>query len=383
MKSLKLCLVLGLGIVSASALAETFGPASQTQMPSIQQGQNGQNQSGATGTSASVNQLLGQEMNQTAPQSGKLSMDQIKSILARQNNNQNSAQSQSQSPSASTQGSSSSADASASTAPADSALGDTGMSQQAFANVVRSMMPLTPDQIKALRVMFDKSQQAAAESPGTPPRPTSSTIMVNLSPGSTPPVIRLSNSFVTSLVFLDSTGQPWPIQAFDIGDPNSFDVKWNRKGNTLLVQPNTTYKSGNIAVMLKGQDTPVMVTLIPGQHAVDYRADLRVPGFGPNAKPSLSGLPDTANPKLLTFLNGVPAQGAKRMTVQGGPAQAWSLGKHIYLRTSLTLLSPSYLASMSSPDGTHVYQIKKTPVVLASYQGQVVQLKLAEANNNE
>lgn len=379
MKSLKLGLVLGLGIVSASALAETFGPASQTQMPSIQQGQNGQNQSSANGASSNVNQLLGQEMNQTTPQSGKLSMDQIKSILARQNKTQNSAQTQS----ASTQGSSASSNSSTSSAPADAALGDTGMSQQAFANVVRSMMPLTPDQIKALRVMFDKSQQAAAESPGTPPRPTSSTIMVNLSPGSTPPVIRLSNSFVTSLVFLDSTGQPWPIQAFDIGDPNSFDVKWNRKGNTLLVQPNTTYKSGNIAVMLKGQDTPVMVTLIPGQHAVDYRADLRVPGFGPNAKPSLSGLPDTANPKLLTFLNGVPAQGAKRMTVQGGPAQAWSLGGDVYLRTSLTLLSPSYLASMSSPDGTHVYQIKKTPVVLASYQGQVVQLKLAEANNNE
>lgn len=372
MKSLKIGLILGLGVVSASSMAETFGP---TQMPSIQQGAQASHSAPAA-SSASVNQLLGQEMNQTTPSSGQLSMDQIKSILAKQNQGQQSPQQPANSATQSSQPASASA-------PANTALGDTGMSQQAFANMVRSLMPLSPDQIKALRVLFDKSQQAAATSPGTPPRPTSSTIMVNLAPGSTPPVIRLSNSFVTSLVFLDSTGQPWPIQAFDIGDPNSFDVKWNRKGNTLLVQPNTTYKSGNIAVMLKGKDTPVMITLIPGQHAVDYRADLRVPGFGPNAKPSLSGLPDTANPKLLTFLNGIPAQGAKRMTVQGGPGQAWSMGPYIYLRTQLSLLSPGFIASMSSPDGTHVYQIKKTPVVLASYQGQVVQLKLAEASDNE
>ncbi|WP_306686756.1 DotH/IcmK family type IV secretion protein [Candidatus Coxiella mudrowiae] len=48
-------------------------------------------------------------------------------------------------------------------------------------------------------------------------------MIVNLSPGATPPIIRLSSGFVTSLVFLDSKGAPWRIQACDLGDPNSFN----------------------------------------------------------------------------------------------------------------------------------------------------------------
>ena len=75
--------------------------------------------------------------------------------------------------------------------------------------------------------------------------------------------------------------------------------------------------------MLKGQDTPVMITLMPGQRAVDYRVDMRVPGLGPNASPTMSSLPESANPQLLNFLNGIPPNAAKALTVDGGPGQAW------------------------------------------------------------
>jgi len=260
----------------------------------------------------------------------------------------------------------------------NSAFGDTGVSQAAFSKVVRNMMPLSPAQIRTLRYMFNKSKQAAAAYPGIPPRPTSSSVMVNLSPGATPPIVRLRSGFVTSLVFLDSTGQPWPISAYDLGDPKAFNIQWNRTGNTLLVQSSSTYKSGNLAVMLKGLDTPVMVTLMPGQHDVDYRVDLRVPGLGPNAKPSLNGLPAAANPQLINFLDGVPPKGARELQVvgSGNLSQAWVYGKHLYLRTRLTVLSPGWISTMSSPDGTHVYEIQKTPVVLASEQGTTVQLTI-------
>ena len=258
------------------------------------------------------------------------------------------------------------------------ALGSSGVSEAAFSKMVRNMMPLSPAQIKTLRYMFDKSQRAAATYPGTPPRPTSSSTIVNLSPGATPPVVRLRAGYVTSLVFLDSTGQAWPIAAYDLGDPKSFNIKWNRKGNTLLVQSMTTYKSGNLAVILKGLDTPVMVTLMPGQKNVDYRVDLRVSGLGPNAKPSLTGLPAASNPQLINFLDGVPPKGAHALRVEGSgnQSQAWLYGKHLYLRTTLTVLSPGWISSMSSPDGTHVYELPKTPVVLASEQGTMVQLTI-------
>ncbi len=255
--------------------------------------------------------------------------------------------------------------------------GRTGVTQQAFANTVRNMMPLSPNQIKTLRKMFNKSQQAATTYPGTPPRPTSRSIFVSLAPGSTPPIVRLRQGFVTSLVFLDSTGQPWPIEAEDLGNPKAFNVQWNRKGNTLLVQALERYKAGNLAVMLKGEDTPIMVTLMPGQQAVDYSVQLRVPGMGPNAKPQFSGLPSSTNPVLLNFLDGVPPSGSKTLTVYGGGrTQAWEYQHHVFLRTRLTVISPSWLGSMSSPSGMHVFEMTKAPIVLASFRGKIVRLKI-------
>lgn len=373
-KKYNIIIAVSLCLVTATSFASGFGVGDQDPGQGMTVASN-------SGASAALNQLMGQDATQNAMTGntgnqtdarGTLSAAQIKKILAQSNqqNNQqdnNDASSVQQQPQAA-------AETDQAPAANDQSFGDNAMSQQAFANMLRSMMPLSPAQIKTLRKLYDNSQRAAATYPGTPPKPTSSSVVVNLSPGAAPPIVRLRNGFVTSLVFLDSTGQPWPIQAYDIGDPNSFNIQWDQKGNTLLVQSDTTYRSGNLAVMLKGKDTPVMVTLMPGQRAVDYRVDMRIPGLGPNASPTMSSLPDTANPQLINFLNGVPPQSAKELQVEGGPCQAWELGKYIYLRTSLTVLSPSWLASMSSPDGTNVYEITKAPVVLASFRGKVVQL---------
>ena len=259
------------------------------------------------------------------------------------------------------------------------ALGDTDLSRTAFTHMVRSLMPLSPEQIMSLHSMFNQSQQVVAQYPGVPPKPTSSSIMVNMSPGATPPVIRLRQGYVTSLVFLDSSGQAWPVTAYDLGNPSAFNIQPNTpdgKSDALMVQALGRYREGNLAVMLKGQDTPVMLTLMPGQRAVDYRVDLRMPGLGPNGLITMSGLPQTENPILVNFLDGVPPSGAKELSVNGAPAQAWLYEGQLFLRTRVSVLSPGWMASMSSPDGTHVYELAKVPVVLASQRGQMVQLSI-------
>ena len=260
---------------------------------------------------------------------------------------------------------------------APKSLGESDVSQEAFAKTARQMMPLTPEQIKTLRYLFDQSQKAAATDPGDkPPKPTSSSVLVNLSPGAAPPVIRLRAGYVTSLVFLDTTGAPWPIDAYDLGNPKSFNIRWDQKGNTLMVQAMDAYQGGNLAVMLKDHNTPVMITLMPGQQEVDYRVDLRLPGVGPNATPSMSGLPDTGNSQLLSFLDGVPPAGVQELMVSGGSCQAWLSANRLILRTRLTVLSPSWLSTMRSPDGTNVYEMTKAPIVLASERGRIVQLNI-------
>lgn len=249
---------------------------------------------------------------------------------------------------------------------------------KAFENLIRSRFPLTPDQLVRLRQIFETTEFARASPAGTPPKPTATSQLVNLSPGSTPPVIRLAQGFVSSLVFLDMTGAPWPISAYDLGDPSSFNIQWDKSSNTLMIQALKLYNYGNLAVRLKGLNTPVMLTLIPGQKAVDYRVDLRMPGYGPNAQnmPVDQNLPANASDILLHVLEGVPPPGSQRLVISGGDARGWIYDEKMYIRTNLTVLSPGWIESMTSADGMHAYEFQKSPVLLVSWHGKVMQLKV-------
>jgi intracellular multiplication protein IcmK len=247
----------------------------------------------------------------------------------------------------------------------------------AFNSMVQNALPMSPDQIQKLRSVYMASQFAAANSPSIPPRPTASSVFVDLSPGSTPPVVRLAQGFITSLVFVDSTGSPWPIDAYDIGNPSAFNIQWDKTSNTLMIQSTVLYTYGNLAVKLKGLDTPVMITLIPGQKAVDYRIDMRVQGYGPNAKP-LAGnsTPASTSSDLLNVLDGVPPPNSKVLKVEGSDCQAWLANDKMYVRTRLSVLSPGWTATLSSADGMHAYEMQQTPMLLVSQNGQVIQLKV-------
>jgi intracellular multiplication protein IcmK len=247
----------------------------------------------------------------------------------------------------------------------------------AFNATVQNALPMSPAQIQKFRSLYMASQFAASSTPNTPPRPTATSTFVDLSPGATPPVIRLSQGFITSLVFVDSTGAAWPIESYDIGNPSAFNIQWDKTSNTLMVQSTVLYTYGNLAVKLRGLDTPVMITLIPGQKAVDYRVDLRIQGFGPNAK-SLSGstLPESTSSDLLNVLDGVPPANSRNLTVDGGNCQAWLSGEKMYVRTRLSVLSPGWSATLSSADGMHAYEMQPAPMLLVSQDGQVVQLKV-------
>lgn len=254
------------------------------------------------------------------------------------------------------------------------------LSDQAFSKTAKDLMPLTPEQIKTLHYLFNKTQQAVSAYPEAPPKPVTTTLNVDLSPGATPPAIRLSSGLVTSLIFLDSTSAPWPVEWYDIGDPKRFNIKADPKGgsNAIMIQALTSYKSANIAIKLKGLATPVMLTLIPGQKSVDYRVDLRVPGLGPNAISGGSYLPMTSSPNLLNVLNGVTVDNGHSLQVSGGVAQAWKVKDKLYIRTRMTVISPGWLSRMTSGDGMNAYELPLSPVVLALDNGAMVSLQIKE-----
>lgn len=251
-------------------------------------------------------------------------------------------------------------------------------SQLAFNAMMAQNMPMSPDQVVKMHQQIDLAQRAAAVPANVPPKPVSSTIMVNLAPGTTPPAVRLAQGYVTSLVFVDSTGQPWPIASFDIGNPKAVNMQWDGKSNVLLMQAVTPYTMGDMVVRLMGLPTPITLEMIAGQRVVDYRVDLHVSGIGPNTKdlPLGTNLPNSANQLLLGVLDGLAPAGSKALTVTGADSQAWMLGEKMYLRTRLTVLSPGWVGKMVSPDGMIAYELPKTSSVLVSKFGEPAEIKI-------
>lgn len=261
------------------------------------------------------------------------------------------------------------------------------INKQAFKGLVHSIMPLSPDQIHSLRSDYDKTKRAAAVYPGeAPPKLTSSSIQVDMSPGSTPPVIRLQKGMLTSVVFIDSTGEPWPISNYSFGDTKDFNIQASSndasKQNVLSMQGLSDYRQTDVEVGLRGLNTPIMLQLVTGQQSTDAQVQVHVPGLGPNASGDFQTLPSAGNPHLLSILDGIPPQGAKPLAVVGSDGEAntacqvWVDGNNMFVRSRMTLLSPGWASTMSSADGTHAYVVAKAPVLLMMLNGQIVHLRL-------
>ncbi len=251
-------------------------------------------------------------------------------------------------------------------------------SEAAFSMMMQQNIPLAPRQVVRLHQNIDVSQRAAATPATIPPKPVSTTLMINLAPGTTPPAIRLAQGYVSSLVFVDSTGQPWPIATFDIGNPKAVGIQWDGKSNILLLQSITPYSYGDMVIRLVGLATPITIELVSGQRVVDYRVDIHIPRIGPNTKelPVGTTLPGSANQVLLGVLDGVAPPSSRSLNVRGADAQAWLVGDRLFLRTRLTMLSPGWIGTMSSPDGMHAYELSKTSSVLVSRYGEPAELKI-------
>lgn len=248
----------------------------------------------------------------------------------------------------------------------------------AFRTTLDKNLPLSPIQIQQLRKLYDLTQKAAFVTPDAPPTPVSSSMIVNLGPGQTPPVIRLSAGFVSSLVFIDTTGSPWPIAAYGIGNPETFNIQWDQTSNTLFVQSLKSYAHGNIAVRLKDLDTPIMLSVVTGQREVDYRVDLQVQSRGPNAVAPIVTTKQAAEirPQLINFLDGIPPESSVKLQMTAGYGEAWLSNGRLYVRTQHALLSPAWVSTVSSPDGTRVYELEPTSLLLVSQEGKAIPVKV-------
>lgn len=245
--------------------------------------------------------------------------------------------------------------------------------------VVEDYLGMTPEQIRALRRTIDERQKAAAEQPN-PPKAVTGSISVSLSPGSTPPVIRTSQGSVSSFVVVDATGASWPVENFQVGSPLFKLSRLDQgQGSTFAIETMGMYGQSNIILKLAGIPTPVSVTLLAGQREMDSRVELRVQGRGPNASIVAGSLPQGADARLLSVLDGVPPDGGRRLKVTGlEQVSAWLLpDQTLVVRTPVRIIKPATTQFVSSSDGTYVYTFRATPLLLGIANGQFVNIGIS------
>ena len=276
------------------------------------------------------------------------------------------------------------------TLPADQALPaaeveEVDIVDEAFDAAITGALPMTPEQIRTFLETRDDTQRAIESPLYEAPKPKVFIETVSLDPGVAPLEISTSVGFVSTLNFIDVTGEKWPIQ--DIGWAGNYEVlKPEEASNVLRITPLSDFGHGNVSTRLVGLGTPIVLTLKTVRDEVHYRADLRIPEMGPDSVPPTVMTPITTtagDTSMTAILTGVPPQDSEKLVVSGVDARtsAYTLGERTYVRTPHTLLSPGWSSSVKSSDGTTVYEIGEAPVLLLSDNGQIVRayLKTKEA----
>lgn len=270
--------------------------------------------------------------------------------------------------------------------PASPAGVDTRKAQEAqalFEESLRQMMPLDQGHIQEYRERSDQRERALL--PVSPDLRTR-TVRVALEPGHSPVPVYTTANIATSLVFHDSTGQPWPITSVTNGGPSHFQVLRPElpDGNLLNVMPTQGYATSTIVVTLESRDVPLVIRLESDSvRSPERKADalvlFQLAHHGPKASvPIIKDIKETADSTLLALLDRVPPDEAVRVRMEPNAdgVHIWKYnGKH-YVRTIHTLMWPAWTAVVNGAGNTKCYEIPVTSRVMLSNNGQLQTLLL-------
>ena len=250
--------------------------------------------------------------------------------------------------------------------------------QALFEESLRQMMPLDEGQIQEYRERSDQRDRALLP---VSPSLNSRTVRVSLEPGRAPVKVFTTANIATSLVFHDSTGQPWPVTSVTNGGPNYFQVLRPDlpDGNLLNVMPTQGYGTSTIVVTLEKKDIPLVIRLESDSvRSPERKADalvlFQLAHYGPKAStPIIENIKETADSAMLAFLDRVPPDDAARVRME--PAQekvnVWLYnGKH-YIRTSHSLMWPAWTAVVNGAGNVKCYEAPVTGRVMLSVNGRI------------
>lgn len=248
--------------------------------------------------------------------------------------------------------------------------------QKPFEQTVSQALPLTGADIHILKDAVAERLNAQAQKPGTSEgKARSRTLLIDLDPSRpfSPPILTIGLDMITSIVMTDANGRIWPIKQITIADNAGFKVIWDQKSGTFMLQALKAYATSNMAVMLKGLDVPVMVTLLTGQKDWDYLDYLRVSTRSLSAADKVNITPPAPH-YLVNLLSDIPPETAQVKTFTGAnDLKIWQYQGHYLLLTSATLISPAWKSRVQNlgDSDMNAYEIEPTPLLILSNHQQI------------
>lgn len=254
--------------------------------------------------------------------------------------------------------------------------------KKVFTDSMNALFGLKPEEVRRLLERSDEQKQAIEVPIYASPNPESAFITVSLDPGEKPPVVKTAVGHVTTLSMVDATGQPWPIQ--DLSWAGNFEVQQPDQGSNMLrITPTSEFAQGNVSMRMVGLNPPIILAFKADRENVHVRLDIQVPEIGPNGvAPLINGnltQASAGSAQLASVLEGIVPGKARKMTMTGvdGRTSAYEMDGMMYVRTPYTLLSPAWNSSVRSADGTNVYALSTTPVLLLSDKGKMLRAYLS------
>lgn len=251
--------------------------------------------------------------------------------------------------------------------------------------ILQDERQLTPELLREFKRLRHALEREAAAPVGTPGIPVSRSVSVSLAPGAVPLPIRLEPNVVTSLVFSDSTGAPWPIADFSPGAADVLQlpdkgVVVSKKMNVLTLALKQDFVSTNLSILLEGANAPLVFAVVSGQKKTDYRLDINVQAKSPlnTAETVVSGFESGIRGEMQDILDGTPPESAVELKITGDEsARAWKIGEFFYVRTRTTITSPAAISAARSVDGMQAFKLPETPLMYAIAGGKFITLRLS------
>lgn len=241
-----------------------------------------------------------------------------------------------------------------------------------FVRGLTGAQPLSPERIGVVRQRALDTEEARTQK--SPEGGAAKFRGLSLKPGSAIPVLEFFPGNVSVVTFLDSTGAPWPVLSYVVGNGEAFAVQ--RAGgetaaaaNILMITPTKQFADTSLAVTLE-PETPIVVKLkvSPNVTKPDYLVTFRADAEGPRASsvyaaPEKNSLVDES---MLSFLDGVAPEGASLLRSSDKSVEAWEMNGNYYVRTGVQMLWPAFrrVVKSSGASETWLYEMPKVNSVV-------------------